>query len=104
MTFYTKISDVVAIVKFRYTMRKSISLVAFPRSADGCQYNNRNLYMHSTKTIWAKCLVAWYVSLVKTNIRSTYGKRERERDCVREYVHVCEHVWDVHALLVGENQ
>lgn len=35
---------VVAIIKFRYKVRKSVSPIASPRSADCRQYNNRNLH------------------------------------------------------------
>lgn len=42
------------------------------------------IYVHCTETIWSKYLVTYYASLVKTNARNTYRKREGT-----VYVYVC---------------
>lgn len=98
----------VAIAKFRYAAWKSASLL-FPGSADCRQYDATATYVLYTETIWGKCLVTWYASLVKTNApKHIWKKRKRggEKESARVGVgsHVCGRVRNVHVPLVGEDQ
>lgn len=75
---------VVAIVKFRYKVWKSVSPIASPRCADCRQYNNRNLH-----ALYGNHLgqVSGYVVCVPRENECPYRKREGLCACV--------HIWDV---------